>query len=246
MTDAASLVSAIESEPERLDDYADDLHAILDSGETEERQAVAQALKEVTDQTPAVVARHTDLLETALRDEDETVCGAALHTVVILTENHQYRTTSLGGALLAALTTMYDADTTNRISGIDVLTVISNSTVASVSEGDEVFAALFHNGDDYVRQMVAANISSIVSENPSNFPHMRRAYVDGLTDIHPDVRLAAAQTLAAVARDDISAVPDIETVQERMKNLRNHHDLDRNDVEPLIRMVRQAANDTAR
>lgn len=225
-------------DPSQLDEQEAELHTTLENGEPEERQSVAALLADSAERDPEMVARHTDLLEVALRDEEETVCADAIDAIAIMVHQDQYPESSIVSALLDALAAVDDLSV--RLSTVWVIAAISADTDASMGEIDTQFAQLLRNGEEPIRQQIAADSSLMTIEKPTAFPKILRAYVDGLTDSSPAVRLAATQTLAVIARDDVDAVPEIETVLERMKSIREQQELEAEEIERAIRTVEQA------
>lgn len=244
MTDWEMIVTTIEDDPARFEEYTDELHGILENGDTEARQAVTQLLRDVADHDTSLVVNHIDLIETALHDMNVRICKTTLDTVVLLTDREQVRFPSLGSGLVAALETVHESSI--EISPMWALAAISNNTSEIVRAKDELFASMLTECDEFTRQMIALNMDSRVAERPAAFPKMLRAYINGLTDSHPDVRQAAAETLAVTAQNDPDTIPNIDAVLTKMKKLRNHYDIDRGEIDHAIRTVQQAADGSQR
>jgi hypothetical protein len=244
MTDLDTIVADVTDDPTRLDEYNNDLQYVLDLNEPAGRQTVAELLRVSANRAPAIVGQQTTLLRRVLTDDDETVCEDGIHAVAVITETHSEAVASLVSELLEALSTVDDPAAQG--SAVRALATISHEAEVSVSEGDEVFATLLRDGDGFVRDIVAGNISIDVMKNPSAFSQTLRAYVDALTDTDPDIQMFAVETLAVVADDEIDAIPDIAAVQSRLKDIQSNRYLDSDKIERAITVIQQAADGVSR
>lgn len=208
---------------------------MLDTGDSHQRLEISERLVDIADRAPEIVARHTDLIEAVLHDNDESVCAAGVETVAVMVHQDQHPESTVVSALLDALVTGEDLSV--RLSIVWMIVAISVDIDASLGEIDSESARLLRNGGEPIRQQIAADSSLMRTEQPTAFPKLLRGYVDGLTDPSPAVRLAATQTLAVIAHDDADAVQESETVLERIKSIR---EMEAAEIERAISTVKGA------
>lgn len=237
MSDIEHIVQTVRADPTELERYVDECFAVFVTGTPEEQQRVAQLLRAVAEHTPTVVADQSRLLEKALQAEPPA-CTEAIHAVAVITETEPKAVSGLVSELLTALETVDDAISYG--SGVRALATIGDETDTAVSEGDELLADLLRDSEGRANDLVATNMSVLVIENPRDYPVLLDAYVDALTQTDPEVKTFAVKTLAVVAREDIEAVPNLDTVQSRLQELREDYHLDTETVERALEMVQQS------
>jgi hypothetical protein len=234
-------IRAARERPGWFEKYADDLYAEFDTAPPATRAEITELLKYIADFVPQLVAEHTDLLAAGLRDPHPSVCQGAIYAVAAITRNHVEMVKTLVPELLAALATAERRDV--RATAVQALATIGNDTEISVSEGDELFASLLREGDELLRNETARNMAINVMDTPDEYPHLLRAYIDSFTDSVAEVRESAMKTLAVVARDYPTAIPDIKNVVFQLKQFRWDDDLEKDDVERAIGMLQEARDE---
>lgn len=237
MSDVEHIVQTVRADPTELELYVDECFAVFVTGTPDEQQQVAQLLRTVAEHTPTVVADQPRLLGKALQAEPPA-CTEAIHAVAVITETEPEAVSGLVSELLTALETIDDPAASG--SAVLALATIGDETDISVSEGDELFAALLRDKEARVSDLIATNMGVFVIDNPDAYPQLLRAYVDALNDTDPEVQTFAVKTLAVVTRDNVEVVPDIKVMQSRLRDLRDEHHLDSDMIERALGMVQEA------
>lgn len=241
MTDVNTLITEIETETERLDEYADDLQAILESGDTEERQEVAEMLQDSARAAPSIVAGHTDLLETALHDDDPTVQRfGAVATANVCNTNPEIVAEFVDALVEAYPMTGHYYSEQGAI--IRALGIIGNETSTSLCQFDSWFAELLRDNDGIAPSEVAENIGAVVVDAPHEYPATVQALIAALDNVDPRTRSSAMKAVSLIARDDVTALPEPDRALDAVTQLHDHRDIDTNAVNRAIRMIRTGLN----
>lgn len=238
MTGSDSALDAVAAEPSRLNEHAGELHTMLDAGEVEQRRAVAELLRDTAQSAPSVVADHTGLLDTALHDDDPEVrrFGA------VATANVCNTTPEAVTGLVDALVDEYDTlkHGSEKISVIRSLGIIGIETGTALDQYDSWFAELLRTGEGLIPAEAAENLGSLVVESPLEYPETIQALVSVLGEGGHELRTHAMMTVALIAREDITALPDAEQALDAVTDLRSYRNVDTEKVDKAVGMIRSA------
>lgn len=242
MTGSDSALDAVAAEPSRLNEHAGELHAMLDAGEDEQRRAVAELLRDTAQSAPSVVADHTGLLDTALHDDDPEVRRFGAVATADVCNTTPEAVTGLVEALVDAYPTFeYEIE---RTAVIRTLSLIGNETDMSLDQYDSLFAELLRNGEGIVPSEVAENVGGFVIDVAQKYPETVRALIDVLDNPDTKAQRNAMMTVALIAREDIAALPDPEQVLDEMTELRSHRNIDTENVNKAVGMIRSAMDES--
>jgi energy-coupling factor transporter ATP-binding protein EcfA2 len=209
VTEVNRLCAEIEDEPARLDEYAAEMQTILESGNTEERQAVAEMLQEIVRErgspSRSVLGRHTALLDTAVHDDDPTVRRFGALATALVADEHPETVTEFVDALVEAYPSGPSYSEQALI--IRALGTIGHETNTSLDQYDAWFAELLHDGEGLAPKEIAVNIGNIVVDAPHKYPITVQALVAVLDEADSETRTNAMLVVALIAQEDVTALP---------------------------------------